>query len=643
MVLEQLSRLDDKPIADRLAAGHGRVQAIQAELTPLKSRIATADGELPRIMLKAQILDAIAKARGTAAPPAASTQKADGPIDALLDQAIAADPKALADFLAKAQARITALQDDQKSLQPRISALEGELARQTREVELLESLLKAKSHLAKPSTPPPPTPPASMPAKAAMGAAGAPMAAAPTAPVPMVAATKPADQAAAPAVNFADHVLPIFSARCLGCHNSDKAKGGLVLETHASVMAGGSSGAVIMPGAPDRSRLFRLVSHLEEPYMPPLASKLEDDKLNLIRQWIAGGAPADANSARPTQAAQPTVMARAGGAMRSPAATNPDEPPVPRALAKGPIHAADRSAPAIALAVSRANVLAVAGAGQILFYDTARLDFLGVAECPLGRVERLTFSRDGALLIVAGGVPGQSGSAVLYDVESGRLLSSFDRLYDTALAAALSADGSMAAVGGTNRKVRVHDVATGAKMFEITAHSDWVTSLDFSPDGLWLASGDRAGNLYVWEADTGRAMHALRGHVGAVTAVCFRADGQCLASTGIDGTVRLWEMDEGRQIAQWTAHERACFDVSFAPDGRLATCGADGLAKVWKSDGGQVAACEKQTDWVYRVAFAQGGARVVAGGWIGDVCAFDATSGRRVGCVAPPGTAARAN
>src|SRR5437879_9218897 len=70
-------------------------------------------------------------------------------------------------------------------------------------------------------------------------------------------------------VTYEEHVLPILRDKCIGCHSPDKSRGGLVVSTYTSIMAGGSSGEVVKPGDPDNSRLFQLVSHKQEPFMPP--------------------------------------------------------------------------------------------------------------------------------------------------------------------------------------------------------------------------------------------------------------------------------------------------------------------------------------------------------------------------------------
>ncbi len=53
-------------------------------------------------------------------------------------------------------------------------------------------------------------------------------------------------------VDFNDQVAAIFASRCNACHNADKAKGGLALETYAATIQGGGSGKVVEAGRPRR-------------------------------------------------------------------------------------------------------------------------------------------------------------------------------------------------------------------------------------------------------------------------------------------------------------------------------------------------------------------------------------------------------
>jgi len=97
-------------------------------------------------------------------------------------------------------------------------------------------------------------------------------------------------------VTYDEQVTALLREKCFSCHNAEKEKGGLNLQTYPKAMAGGSSGAVIEPGEPDGSRLYQLVTHQKEPYMPPRSPKLAPVELEVIRQWIAGGALENAGS-----------------------------------------------------------------------------------------------------------------------------------------------------------------------------------------------------------------------------------------------------------------------------------------------------------------------------------------------------------
>ncbi|MCX5688980.1 MAG: hypothetical protein NTV94_04200, partial [Planctomycetota bacterium] len=75
-------------------------------------------------------------------------------------------------------------------------------------------------------------------------------------------------------ITFDDHIKPIFVARCLNCHNPDKLKGDLDLTSFRATMAGSSGGEVVKSGDPAGSSLLGVVSHTQEPKMPPKGDKI---------------------------------------------------------------------------------------------------------------------------------------------------------------------------------------------------------------------------------------------------------------------------------------------------------------------------------------------------------------------------------
>lgn len=499
-------------------------------------------------------------------------------------------------------------------LQKKAAAEDRRAAAVTAEIKRLRSLMtliqpkpattQAAPAKAPTKAPPPKAAPAETPAEK---------------PAPAEAMAPPKKEMAAPApaaqpVSFADHLLPIFEESCASCHDDDDPSGGLVLTSHAGVLEGGSSGQTVVPGDPDGSRLFRLVAHLEKPHMPKDGDQLPAAEIELIKQWIALGAPADLAAAKQAAVA---VQSREVAVATSFAPQTDTPGAMPATLPAVPLAAVVRPAAIKTAGASpRAPLLAVCGNRQVLLYHTARRELLGVLPFPPGQVEVLRFTADGRRLLAAGGRTGVRGSAVLYDVETGEIVTQLGRERDTVLAAAISPDQSMIALGGPGKRVHVHATATGERLYEITAHDDFILSLDFSPDGSLLASADRAGVLGVWEAEHGRSAHLLRPGGGALNAVRFRPDAAAIAAASADGNVACYELKEGKRL--WNKpHGGAVLGLSWSPLGTLASAGADGRAVVWKPDGsveGKSPACG---DWLYAVAFGHDGEQLFAGDWTG--------------------------
>ena len=442
-------------------------------------------------------------------------------------------------------------------------------------------------------------------------------------------------------ITYDEHVQPIFREHCFACHNSDKARGGLVLHTYTGAMTGGASGAVLKPGDPDGSRLLNLVSHKEEPHMPPKSNRIAAEKIETIRQWLAGGALENSGS-KANSAAKPKVELALTGATKG-KPSGPPPMPGPK-LNLEPLVRASRANAVTALASSPwAPLFAVAGQKQVALYHSETLDLLGVLPFPEGVPYVLKFSRNGSLLLAGGGKGARSGRAVVWNVTTGERVFEVGDETDAVLAADISSDQSQIALGGPSRVIRVYSTRDGKLQREIRKHTDWVTSLEFSPDAVLLASGDRSGGLYVWEAFTGREYLTLRNHTAAITGLSWRIDSNVLASSSEDTTIRLWEMENGGNIKGWGAHGAGASSVQFGKDGRLVSCGRDRVAKVWKPDGAIQRQFEAFPDLALRVAFSHDESRVIAGDWSGSVRVWKAADGKAVGTLSsnPPTLAER--
>jgi len=444
---------------------------------------------------------------------------------------------------------------------------------------------------------------------------------------------------AAKKITYDDHIRPIFRQYCLKCHDAATKKSDLALDAYATAMEGGASGEVIYPADLDSSRLWLMVNHEDEPSMPPNADKLPADKLTLIRTWIEGGALE--NSGSVAKAKKPN-----GLAMRAPAVSGKPAGPaaMPESIFRQPVVVSGRPAATAALAASPwAPLVVVAGQHQVSLYHSESAQLLGVLPFPEGIPQVLKFSRDGSLLLTAGGRGAALGLAALVDVRTGSRLVTVGDEYDEVEAADLSPNQALIALGGPTKVVRVYNTADRSLAYEIHKHTDWITAIAFSPDGQLLVTADRGGGAYLWEAETGREVATLRGHPSEVTDACWRADSQIVATSGVDGTIRLWNREEGKQVKSWTAHGGGTTAIAFAADGRLVSTGRDRVVKLWRPDGGHLKDLTTFADIGLAVCISHDGHRVAAGDYTGEVRLLEVDSGKQVGRLAanPPTLAMR--
>ena len=88
-------------------------------------------------------------------------------------------------------------------------------------------------------------------------------------------------------LGFARDIKDIMARYCFECHGVEHQEAELDLRTVESILAGGESGAAIVPGKPDESILFEMI---HDEHMPPEGKMPGADDIERIRQWIASGA-----------------------------------------------------------------------------------------------------------------------------------------------------------------------------------------------------------------------------------------------------------------------------------------------------------------------------------------------------------------
>jgi cytochrome c553 len=90
---------------------------------------------------------------------------------------------------------------------------------------------------------------------------------------------------------FEKSVRPLLVTHCYECHSVDatKLQAGLLVDSRASLLQGGDSGAAIQPHDADASLLIEAVRY--ESYEMPPRGKLSDDDIAALERWVNMGAP----------------------------------------------------------------------------------------------------------------------------------------------------------------------------------------------------------------------------------------------------------------------------------------------------------------------------------------------------------------
>lgn len=442
------------------------------------------------------------------------------------------------------------------------------------------------------------------------------------------AASLPTAHAQDKKATYDEDVVPILRNNCLKCHNPDKLKGDLDLSTYNGALKGGGSGVVLNSGDPTGSKLFKAITHVEDPTMPPNSGKLADKDVDVIKRWITGGLLETSGSKAIASKAPKIDMT-----LKAVTQGKPDgPPPMPEGLGLETNPRTERTSAMTGLAASPwAPLFALGSQHQVLLYHSRSFELLGVLPYPEGYPNDLKFSRNGKLLLAGGGHASQSGQVIVWDVTTGQRLMTVGDEYDSVLAADMSADQSRVALGGPDKLLKIFTTKDGAVQNKIKKHTDWVTTLEFSPDSEFLASGDRNGGLITWEAGTGHEVAMLAGHKAGITAVTWRPDSAFLASASEDGTIKIWQKDEPRPANSWNAHNGGVLSVQYSREGQLISCGRDNKITLWSAEGRPLRSMQYSGELPIRARFSDDSKRIIATDWAGSVLVFDASTGKRAG------------
>jgi len=134
--------------------------------------------------------------------------------------------------------------------------------------------------------------------------------------------------------------------------------------------------------------------------------------------------------------------------------------------------------------------------------------------------------------------------------------------------------------------------ADGPEPVRLLEGAGAVIVLAVSPDNRWIAVGNQDASIHCWELREDGDELAMSGFAGKVTTLSWTPDATLLA-VGNLGRVSVWDFTgngpKGAAPRDLLGHAGRTNTVAFQPhstlaDPTLATCGDDGLVRLWTPD-----------------------------------------------------------
>lgn len=242
----------------------------------------------------------------------------------------------------------------------------------------------------------------------------------------------------------------------------------------------------------------------------------------------------------------------------------------------------------------------------------------------------LAFSADGKLF--AARRRNEAGSAIIFDVASGRVLSTISGHLGYLSDIKFSPDSKSVLTGSSDGTVRLWNVKDGSELRSFKGHSDEVLDIAFAPNGKIAASSGKDNSIKLWDISSGGEVATLTGHLDDVRALAFSSDGRKLASGSNDNTTRIWNVPKNEIRGIMRDHSGKIRHLAFSNDGKmLASASEDKTAKIWDVETEQNRhTLTGHTDKVNSAAFSPNGLELATGSNDRKVMTWDTVTGRRL-------------
>ncbi|MBM4074898.1 MAG: hypothetical protein FJ267_04565, partial [Planctomycetes bacterium] len=226
--------------------------------------------------------------------------------------------------------------------------------------------------------------------------------------------------------------------------------------------------------------------------------------------------------------------------------------------------------------------VATIGPPQENLIDLARSAFIN-------RVLSLAFSPDGKILATGGGDPSRSGELILWNVESRSILKTItDAHSDTVFGLDFSRDGKYLVSGAADKFVKQFDVETGKLVRSFEGHTHHVLDVSWKGDGSRIVSAGADNAIKVWNVETGEQHRTIQNYSKQVTSIQFIGPSDNMVSCSGDKTVKMHRSGDGANYRSFGGPTDFVYSTACSRDEATVVAGGeDGVFRVWNGTNGQ--------------------------------------------------------
>jgi serine/threonine protein kinase len=178
----------------------------------------------------------------------------------------------------------------------------------------------------------------------------------------------------------------------------------------------------------------------------------------------------------------------------------------------------------------------------------------------------------------------QEGRLALWDLESERVVRTFDGLTNWAMHLEFSHDGEYLIASSVDDGAMVWNMSDSHGTQYRSEDAEMTTRAILSDDNAYVLSGLRDGQVYVWERRGGTLVRKIVCHGDEITAmICLNQDHRLITACKSDSRIRIWNWMTGQCVAAIESGVSGITSIQMTQDEQcLVIGGADGEIRVLK-------------------------------------------------------------